>query len=199
MGSNIVGDVSHLTLMELEDLGIGLNVALTWEEALHSALMPVTPQASMGSLSESNNCIIIHIKLYLYILFLLVGGPINRPQSFRSKRGSLHGSFRGSFHGNHRPNSFRGGSIRAHKGSTKGSFRGSFRAVKPPHIPMRQTQNTLKPKIETKMDVSQFYQIFPEEILGSGQFGTVYGGISNTTFSLSLCQLICFFRSKSHN
>ena len=66
MGSNIVGDVSHLTLMELEDLGIGLNVALTWEEALHSALMPVTPQASMGSLSDSNNCI-IHIKLYLYI------------------------------------------------------------------------------------------------------------------------------------
>lgn len=162
MGSNIVGDVSHLTLMELEDLGIGLNVALTWEEALHSALMPVTPQASMGSLSD-------------------IGGPINRPQSFRSKRGSLHGSFRGSFHGNHRPNSFRGGSIRAHKGSTRGSFRGSFRAVKPPHIPMRQTQNTLKPKIETKMDVSQFYQIFPEEILGSGQFGTVYGGQNRTT------------------
>ena len=26
------------------------------------------------------------------------------------------------------------------------------------------------------MDISLFYQIFPEEILGSGQFGTVYGG-----------------------
>lgn len=25
-------------------------------------------------------------------------------------------------------------------------------------------------------DISLFYQIFPEELLGSGQFGTVYGG-----------------------
>ena len=34
-----------------------------------------------------------------------------------------------------------------------------------------------QPKVETKMDISLFYQIYPEEILGSGQFGTVYGGI----------------------
>ena len=25
-------------------------------------------------------------------------------------------------------------------------------------------------------DINQFYQIFPEEVLGSGQFGTVYAG-----------------------
>ena len=36
--------------------------------------------------------------------------------------------------------------------------------------------NAMKPKVETKIDISLFYQIFPEEILGSGQFGTVYGG-----------------------
>jgi len=28
-------------------------------------------------------------------------------------------------------------------------------------------------------DISQLYQIFPDEILGSGQFGIVYGGILN--------------------
>ena len=49
---NLLGDVSHLSLAQLEDWGIGLAVGIMWEEALHSALMPVTPQASMGSLAE---------------------------------------------------------------------------------------------------------------------------------------------------
>ena len=40
-------------MTELEELGIGLNVGIQWEEALHAALMPVTPQCSMGSLAES--------------------------------------------------------------------------------------------------------------------------------------------------
>lgn len=52
-GSNILGDVSKFSIVELEDMGIGLNTALLWEESLHNALMPVTPQASMGSLAES--------------------------------------------------------------------------------------------------------------------------------------------------
>ncbi len=26
-------------------------------------------------------------------------------------------------------------------------------------------------------DISQAYQIFPDEVLGSGQFGIVYGGV----------------------
>jgi protein kinase D len=52
-GGNILGDVSHLTLSQLEDIGVGLNIALGWEEAFHGALMPVTPQASMGSLADS--------------------------------------------------------------------------------------------------------------------------------------------------
>ena len=51
--SNLLGDVSDMTLTQLEDLGIGLNVGISWEEALHSALMPITPQASMGSLADS--------------------------------------------------------------------------------------------------------------------------------------------------
>ena len=50
---NILGDVSNMTFIQLEELGIGLNVGISWEEALHSALMPVTPQASMGSLADS--------------------------------------------------------------------------------------------------------------------------------------------------
>lgn len=27
------------------------------------------------------------------------------------------------------------------------------------------------------MDMNQVYQIFPDEVLGSGQFGIVYGGV----------------------
>lgn len=42
-----------MTLSQLEDIGVGLDVALSWEEGLHNALMPITPQASMGSLADS--------------------------------------------------------------------------------------------------------------------------------------------------
>ncbi|XP_071961798.1 serine/threonine-protein kinase D1-like isoform X2 [Antedon mediterranea] len=34
---------------------------------------------------------------------------------------------------------------------------------------------------EEKKDISQVYQIFPDEILGSGQFGIVYGGVHRTS------------------
>ena len=32
-------------------------------------------------------------------------------------------------------------------------------------------------KEENDNDISQAYQIFPDEVLGSGQFGIVYGGV----------------------
>ena len=68
----------------------------------------------------------------------------------------------------------------------KGSMRGSFRVPKERPgggvAPVRGTAAVVKqPKVETKMDISLFYQIFPEEILGSGQFGTVYGGQNRRT------------------
>lgn len=34
---------------------------------------------------------------------------------------------------------------------------------------------------ERVTDMSQLYQIFPDEVLGSGQFGIVYGGIHRRT------------------
>ena len=105
-----------------------------------------------------------------------VGGGMNRGPSFRTHRGSLRGSLRGSFRGN-RASSFRGGSFHGRKGSMRGSFRvpkerpgGGTTPIRGGNAPVKQ------PKVETKMDISLFYQIFPEEILGSGQFGTVYGG-----------------------
>ena len=66
-------------------------------------------------------------------------------------------------------------------------MRGSFRVPKqvpengviPARAPPASSPVAVKqPKVETKMDISLFYQIFPEEILGSGQFGTVYGGVA---------------------
>ena len=42
-----------MTILQLEEWGVGLNMGIAWEEALHSALMPITPQASMGSLADS--------------------------------------------------------------------------------------------------------------------------------------------------
>ena len=124
--------------------------------------------------------IIILFLCYLVVFFpssvgIGVGG-MGRPPSFKTKRGSL----RGSFHGN-RGNSFRGGSTRGRKGSTRGSFRVPKQGPgsgAPPRTTANAAAAVLKqqPKVETKMDISLFYQIYPEEILGSGQFGTVYGG-----------------------
>ena len=52
-GANVLGNCRHLSLSQLEEMGVGKNKALIWEDALHSALMPITPQASMGSLADS--------------------------------------------------------------------------------------------------------------------------------------------------
>ena len=109
-----------------------------------------------------------------------IGGGMVRPPSFKTKRGSLRGSLKGSFHGN-RGNSFRGGSIRGHRGSMRGSFRVPKQGPGGGAPTRSHTSNAVmkQPKVETKMDISLFYQIYPEEILGSGQFGTVYGGMYN--------------------
>lgn len=48
----MLGNVSHMTVVELEEWGVGLTTGIGWEDALHSALMPITPQASMGSLAD---------------------------------------------------------------------------------------------------------------------------------------------------
>ena len=63
--TNLLGDISNMSLTQLEDLGVGLNAGIAWEEALHSALMPITPQASMGSLADSESPI-----LYTFILYI---------------------------------------------------------------------------------------------------------------------------------
>jgi len=44
-------------------------------------------------------------------------------------------------------------------------------------------RNPEQPEEATKQekDISQAYQIFPDEVLGSGQFGIVYGGVHRTT------------------
>ena len=59
----------------------------------------------------------------------------------------------------------------AHKQQMRGSFR----------VPKSGTEASVK--TET-LDISLFYQIFHKEILGSGQFGTVFGGANRKTGSL---------------
>eukprot|EP00731_Ephydatia_muelleri_P027171 Em0019g44a len=170
-GVNVLGDCSGLTLQELENIGVGLNVGILWEEALHSALMPITPQTSMASLADV--------------------GVSTRSSSFRSKRNSMQGSLKGSFRG------IRGNSFKSSTKNHGGSRRGSFRVPAPP--PRGAPPIAAKSVIESKMvlpqpgcasyhwaygdqwDISLCYQIFPEDVLGSGQFGTVYTGKNRQT------------------
>ena len=38
-----------------------------------------------------------------------------------------------------------------------------------------------EPDDKHEKDISKAYQIFPDEVLGSGQFGIVYGGVHRTS------------------
>jgi protein kinase D len=48
-------------------------------------------------------------------------------------------------------------------------------------VPMPGETGHLGLQIQSEHEFSQLYQIFADEILGSGQFGTVYGGIQRKT------------------
>lgn len=48
-------------------------------------------------------------------------------------------------------------------------------------VPTAGETGQLGVALQSESDFSQVYQIFPEEILGSGQFGTVYGGAQRKT------------------
>ena len=94
---------------------------------------------------------------------VLVFPTVGRAASFRNRRGSRKGSLRGSLHGSfhsNRGNSSRGSSIRGQRGSKRGSFRvpptgGVGKAVGGKVPP----SNLAKPKVETKLDISLFYQV----------------------------------------
>ena len=60
-------------------------------------------------------------------------------------------------------------------GVHKNQMRGSFRVPK----------STSEASIKTEaLDISLFYQVFHQDILGSGQFGTVFGGVNRRTGKL---------------
>ena len=69
----------------------------------------------------------------------------------------MKGSLRGSFHGNR--NSFRGGSIRGRRGSKRGSFRVPKPAGLSPGGKAPPSNLMMKPKVETRLDISLFYQV----------------------------------------
>ncbi|CAJ0957022.1 unnamed protein product, partial [Mesorhabditis belari] len=48
-------------------------------------------------------------------------------------------------------------------------------------VPSQGEKGHLGVQIQSEQEFSQLYQIFADEILGSGQFGTVYGGIHRKT------------------
>ena len=65
----------------------------------------------------------------------------------------------------------------AQTGSTSGkkSSEGEASAPAKENKPSTAVEKSEKEGRET--EISQAYQIFPDEVLGSGQFGIVYGGV----------------------
>lgn len=49
---NILRGYERMSPGELESIGIGSDIGINWGEALHSALMPMTPAMSLSSLSD---------------------------------------------------------------------------------------------------------------------------------------------------
>ena len=49
---NILRGFERMSPGELESMGIGSDIGINWGEALHSALMPMTPAMSLSSLSD---------------------------------------------------------------------------------------------------------------------------------------------------
>lgn len=45
---------------------------------------------------------------------------------------------------------------------------------------MAESDDKTEPE-EDVTDMNQLYQIYPDEVLGSGQFGIVYGGVHRRT------------------
>ncbi|XP_026571135.1 serine/threonine-protein kinase D2 [Pseudonaja textilis] len=61
----------------------------------------------------------------------------------------------------------------------------------PPHRQASLRISVSNSQIQENVDIATVYQIFPDEVLGSGQFGVVYGGKPN--WWAWLCQLIQYF------
>lgn len=57
---------------------------------------------------------------------------------------------------------------------------------------MSRSVNETNEQQQTVTDMSQLYQIFPDEVLGSGQFGIVYGGMSLNLFNKKVHSLFTF-------
>lgn len=57
---------------------------------------------------------------------------------------------------------------------------------------MSRSVNETNEQQQTVTDMSQLYQIFPDEVLGSGQFGIVYGGMSLNLFNKKVHSLFIF-------
>ncbi|CAL1292971.1 unnamed protein product [Larinioides sclopetarius] len=53
--------------------------------------------------------------------------------------------------------------------------------IKDAGAPQHDDNNEKSENMEQNIDISLQYQIFPEEVLGSGQFGVVYGGVHRTS------------------
>ena len=50
---------------------------------------------------------------------------------------------------------------------------------------------------QNEKDISQAFQIFPDEILGSGQFGIVYGAVNRNTGHAVAIKVLCIMYSPS--
>ncbi|KAI6657597.1 Serine/threonine-protein kinase D1 [Oopsacas minuta] len=161
---------------ELHEYGLGLDIAISWESALHHSLMPVTPEGSTTNINEiglddgqiSTDLDMVIKPEFPTIKHLSTRSSLSDDDEVIRYADEPRSPCRTSMR--NRPRSIK---------SRKGSTRGSFRVPRPEDDVVHNL--VIDRAVETKMDISLIYQIFGGEVLGSGQFGTVHEGVHRST------------------
>ncbi|XP_033626068.1 serine/threonine-protein kinase D1-like isoform X2 [Asterias rubens] len=188
--------------------GIGTEVAKIWEKKIRQALMPVTPQQSTTSVtsssspmepsSECNNrsphCYTHHPHRSSSSSSIprnvpYMSGAPHKSQSMGHRYMVMQLSppvESPGAAGAQKPPRVTSGTKPMEKYQQKGytprTSQGSYTTVGSSATNENGDHNILDETVkQEKNDISQYYQIFPDEILGSGQFGIVYGGVHRTS------------------
>uniref|UniRef100_A0A0M3IKR7 Protein kinase domain-containing protein n=1 Tax=Ascaris lumbricoides TaxID=6252 RepID=A0A0M3IKR7_ASCLU len=140
--------------------------ATNWASAIRQALMPVTPQSSTPTTAvDRTQRDISQLKLPI---------PAGMPSNHHSMRVESATNWASAIRQALMP-------VTPQSSTPTTAVDRTQRDISQLKLPIPGETGHLGVQIQSEQEFSQLYQIFADEILGSGQFGTVYGGIQRKT------------------